>query len=114
MTSVFKAMLNVCFNENHPNWVRRMDDFHAGLNITSVTLDGMVEYLNLGSKATTFCENRIIELRNRFQVNRDMRNTVLQVSFDSHSVRTVGFENLEAASVRRFSTEPGWTRVEVA
>tara|TARA_R110002012_G_scaffold293249_1_gene488865 strand:+ start:7888 stop:8901 length:1014 start_codon:yes stop_codon:yes gene_type:complete len=102
MTSVFKAMLNVCFNENHPNWTRRMDDFHHGLNITPVTLDGMVEYINLGSKTTAFCEGRIIELRNRFQGNRDMRNTVLQVNLDSHSVMTVGFENLQEASVRRF------------
>ncbi len=102
MTSVFKAMLNVCFNENHPNWVRRMDDFTHGLAITPVTLDAMAEYLNLGSKTTAFCENRIIELRDRFMNNREMRNQVLHVGFDSHSVMTNGFENLEAAAVRRF------------
>ena len=97
MTSVFKAMMNVCFNENHPNWTRRMEDFHTGLNLTSATLDGMVEYLNLGSKVTAFCESRIIELRNRFQGNRDMRNEVL-----TRSVSSQLSEDAEEMYIRRF------------
>ena len=94
MTGIFKAMLNVCFNENHPSWERRFEDFQITLSRASKTLDSMISYLNLGSKISKWAEARIISLRNTYSDNRDMRNRVLKVGY--------GHEDFETVVVRRF------------
>ena len=89
MTAIFKAMLNVCFNENHPSWKRRFEDFASDLSMRQSTLDSMVTYLNLGSKVSKWAEARIMHLRDTYQVNRDMRNSVLRVSINTPNAETV-------------------------
>lgn len=94
MTGIFKAMLNVCFNENHPSWKRRFEDFTRDLTIRAATLDSMVSYLNLGSKVSKWAEARVISLRDAYTVNRDMRNGVLKVDLTA--------PDAEAVVLRRF------------
>ena len=104
MTAIFKAMLNVCFNENHVSWKRRFEDFTGSLRLETRTWDSMVDFLALGSKTVAWGEARIIHLRDRYEGNRDMRNRVLKVDFSRHAANPFGvsLEDLEAAAVRRF------------
>ena len=112
MTAIFKAMLNVCFNENHVSWRRRFEDFTALMRTETKTWDSMVQFLALGSKTVAWGEARIIHLRDRYEVNRDMRNRVLRVDFSRHARNRdltyhahpfeVSLEEFEAAAIRRF------------
>jgi len=104
MTGIFKAMLNLCFNENHPSWKRKFEDFKMDLSRKTKTLDSMLSYLNTGSTINKWAEARVIHLRDTYQVNRDMRNSVLQVDISSRPTnhQDTPLEYLEEAVLRRF------------
>ena len=107
MTAIFKAMLNVCFNENHVSWKRRFEDFTGSLRLETRTWDSMVDFLALGSKTVAWGEARIIHLRDRYDGNRAMRNRVLKVDLDRRLERGELTRDLEAVVVRRFHSEFG-------
>ena len=107
MTAIFKAMLNVCFNENHVSWRRRFEDFTGSLRLETRTWDSMVDFLALGSKTVAWGEARIIHLRDRYEGNRAMRNRVLKVDLDRRLERGELTRDLEAVVVRRFHSEFG-------